>query len=609
MTKTAAKTKTSTPPAESVGELITTSQLFPSPTNPRKRFPEASINELAASIKEQGIIEPLIVRETSPDKKVVFGAYEIVCGERRYRAARVAGVDPIPCIVRDLTDDQVLDIQIHENLHREDVHPMDEAYGYKFLQDKLSCSVAELSIRVGKAEKYILNRLKLNTLIDEAQADIEAGHLPLVYALEIAKYAPEAQKLILDQAAYQGESKYVKNNWVQVPIKGKMNEWSSFTTFIKKNILWQLTAAPFDLKATNLRADGLPCVSCPDRSGANASLFDGELVGKKDACLNPTCFRGKAEQHIVITRQRVAHESTVEVDAVPVINLEAYQDSKSAFGKHSFTVVGKKPYKSFYGTVSEKICDKSVTAVNISDGQYGKTYEVCLQRSGCKTHYPGVKAAPAKSGKAAEKEREAELDKKRQRREEIFDMRVSNIVRKQVFRLAAEKFAPEFLISQAGPDRFLVDLLTKLWITSNNGDDSTTIGSVVTPIMQEITDEPKGFQWSTWSAYREDDSQSDAGKAIATLSETNQKLLLFLLVHGNKGNTYCDSWRSQKEVKELATFYDINYQLLDAKARLQVAEEKAKKHVESFKLYLAAVETGQDGMIPRVWSVNWRPKD
>ncbi|MEP6789329.1 MAG: ParB/RepB/Spo0J family partition protein, partial [Acidobacteriota bacterium] len=95
-------------------KLIAVEELQTSPTNPRRRINEQTIQSLAESIRTQGVLEPLIVRKA--DEK-----YEIVCGERRYRAAKVATISELPCLVRDLTDEQVLDIQIHENLHREDV--------------------------------------------------------------------------------------------------------------------------------------------------------------------------------------------------------------------------------------------------------------------------------------------------------------------------------------------------------------------------------------------------------------------------------------------------------------------------------------------------------
>ncbi len=213
------------------------------------------------------------------------------------------------------------------------------------------------------------------------------------------------------------------------------------------------------------------------------------------------------------------------------------------------------------------------------------------------------------SAPKSEKDREVELDLKRQRREELFDCRVSDIVRKRVFRLAAEKFAGEFLMSQEGPDTFLAELLTKLWLTSNNDIDANTRGQIVQTMLRDILDDPKLLS-DTWRSYKQSDTATDAYSSIVALSDKHQKLMLFLLVHGNKGNTYSDAWRSQIEVKALAEYYGIDYRLIDAQVRVQVAEEKAKKHLEEFKRYLNIVEAGgEKALIPRPFSSNWKPKD
>src|SRR6266571_7463538 len=110
-----------------VVSLIKMALLLPSPTNPRKTFDDASLKELAESLKQQGMLSPMLVRPVK-DK------FEIVCGERRYRAAKLATFREAPCYVRkDLTDEQVVEMQITENLHREDVHPIEEMESYQLL--------------------------------------------------------------------------------------------------------------------------------------------------------------------------------------------------------------------------------------------------------------------------------------------------------------------------------------------------------------------------------------------------------------------------------------------------------------------------------------------
>ena len=251
MAEIAPSTKGSVPTASSDYRLVPIGELRPSLTNHRRRINDETIASLADSIKTQGILEPLIIRQLG-DK------FEIVCGERRYRAANLGGVEYVPCLVRELSDDQVLDIQIHENLHREDVHPMDEAFGYKLLQARLGCGTKELALRVGKPEGYVLNRLKLHSLISEAQQDVDDEYLPLRYALELAKYSEETQNLIYAEV-YESETQMHDKRWVHVPIKGETVSMSWLLEWINTNVHRVLSKAPFNTKAANLRPDGLAC--------------------------------------------------------------------------------------------------------------------------------------------------------------------------------------------------------------------------------------------------------------------------------------------------------------------------------------------------------------
>lgn len=581
---------------QAIGEYIDISRLEPSPTNPRKKFYEASLGELAASIRGKGVLEPLIVR-----RKPEGESFEIVCGERRYRASTIAELVQVPCIVRDLDDSEVLDIQIHENLHREDVHPMDEAFGYQKLKDHLKCDNAELALRVGKSEKFVAQRLKLNDLIEDAQKDIEDGHLPLAYALEIAKFAPDVQKIILGEA-YQKDSKWISGKMVYSPIKTQLASWASFIQFIREKVLVLLSAAPFSTKATNLRPDGLACVACPQRTGANAGLFEPDEVDKKDSCLNPTCFTGKKQQHLVQIRQRLANEASVMENEVPLVNLSSYWESDGVPGYTNFTLIGKKPFKSYGGQVSDKSCDKAVTAVNIDTGQFAKPYTIC-QRKACKVH--GSSSSSSSGGTSvaemSPKEREADLRKKRERREELFDIAVGEIVRRRVFRQATEKFAKAF-DTVGALDGFLPLVIAKMW-TNTSGNDGTTQEKIVIPILSEILGEKK----SNLSFGYE---QREVAKKIAELSQTTQNHLLFLLANGNTGAMYWESYTSQTPVRELAHQYEVDHRLIDAEARLQVAEEKAKKHLPAFKLYLDAVRSGDEkAKIPRPYAETYRPKD
>ena len=139
---------------------IPVTALVESASNPRKRFDETSLNELAASLKTQGVLAPLLVREAEENK------YEVIAGARRLRAAKLAELPSIPVRVVKLTDAEAIEAQCVENLQREDIHPMEEALGFKSLLELgQPYTVAHVAARAGKSEAYVYGRLKLTDLI------------------------------------------------------------------------------------------------------------------------------------------------------------------------------------------------------------------------------------------------------------------------------------------------------------------------------------------------------------------------------------------------------------------------------------------------------------
>lgn len=571
-------------------KLIPWKDLQVSPTNPRRRINEQTIESLAGSIRTQGVLEPLIVRQAG--KK-----YEIVCGERRYRAAQIAVVTELPCLVRALSDEQVLDIQIHENLHREDVHPMDEAYGYLFLKEKLNCDVKELALRVGKSEGYVFNRLKLNSLIEEAQKDVDDEHLPLVFALEIAKYTPEIQQLIYGEV-YKKESKYQGDDYIYVPIKGQTVLWRSFIEWINTNIHHLLSKAPFNAKATNLRTDGLACVNCPERTGAAVSLFEPNQIGKKDACLNPACYRQKVENHVQIRRRELAELSHVEPSEVPIVRSWCYTDGGDYLGSESATVISGAKRGG-----SAKNCKNAVNGIDIEADNYGQTVRVCLKTSQCKVHWPESKASSTPNsdkGKSAEDKTAERLEAHRARREEIWNAKVAEAVRVRVFKQAAEKFEKKFRITDVGTD-FLPQLIARFWSMTASGD-SNNLHRVVTYVAAE---------WAGKSENHDGIHMPDRRTAIEQLKKLERGVqfrILFLLVYCHEGTIgYSNSYTSQSGVRELAAGFEVDYALIDAEVRLELC---AKTHKETHEVYLDGVRgKSKDAKVPQLFSEKWKSRD
>ncbi len=178
--------------------LVPISSVRPNVRQPRKTISQDSLEELAASIRSQGIIQPLIVRETGTP-----GSYEIIAGERRWRAARIAGLAEVPAIVIEADDRKMTELSLIENLQREDLDPIEEAEGYKTLMDNYHLTQEEAAERVGKSRSAVANSLRLLGLCPEVRqmlqnGDLSGGHaralLPLKADLQL-----DAANLIVKQ--------------------------------------------------------------------------------------------------------------------------------------------------------------------------------------------------------------------------------------------------------------------------------------------------------------------------------------------------------------------------------------------------------------------------
>ncbi|CAM2849574.1 MULTISPECIES: ParB/RepB/Spo0J family partition protein [Dellaglioa] len=148
-------------------------EIRPNPYQPRKTFNEDALKELAASIKKSGVFQPIIVRES------VIKGYEIIAGERRFRASKLAGVADVPAIVRTMTEESMMEVAILENLQREELSPLEEAEAYNTLMEKLNLTQSQVSERLGKSRPYIANYLRLLGLPHAVKELIQADQLSM----------------------------------------------------------------------------------------------------------------------------------------------------------------------------------------------------------------------------------------------------------------------------------------------------------------------------------------------------------------------------------------------------------------------------------------------
>ncbi|MFK7878842.1 ParB/RepB/Spo0J family partition protein [Roseobacter sp.] len=166
---------TSTGPS-AAERLVPIEQISPNPDQPRKRFEEGHLADLAASIREKGVIQPLIVRALKGQE------YQIVAGERRWRAAQIAKLHELPVVVREFTDVEVLEVAIIENIQRADLNPIEEAVGYRQLMDRFGHTQEKMAEALGKSRSHIANLLRLLNLPDEVLEMVRGGGLSAGHA-------------------------------------------------------------------------------------------------------------------------------------------------------------------------------------------------------------------------------------------------------------------------------------------------------------------------------------------------------------------------------------------------------------------------------------------
>ncbi len=345
-------------------------ELRESPTNPRQHFEENALRELAESIKTQGVLSPILVRslpENFPEH------FEIVTGARRFRAAQLAGLDTVPVRIVSLPDNEALEVQVVENLQRSEIHPLDEARGFRALLqlDGAGYDIHKISVKIGKTPNYVATRLKLTELVPEvAEAFLKDG-LAIGHALLIAKLPEGMQKEALSQAyaSAWGDGKHER---VLRPI-------ASLQAWIEQHVFLQLDKVPFSKDDATLVPEAGSCLDCPKRTGFNKLLFPDT---QRDSCTDPCCFNKKLDQHVA--RQ---------IEAAPRL-----MQISTAWGKpQSETVLGRGRWvpitlgserKNGKQVRPENVhCKSAVKAIVVDGVEKGQTVRVCAD-SKCSTHFP-----------------------------------------------------------------------------------------------------------------------------------------------------------------------------------------------------------------------------
>src|ERR1022692_3421958 len=365
--------------------------LVESATNPRKRFDEKNLEELAASMRTQGILAPLLVRELEESK------YEVVAGARRLRAAKLAELETVPVRVVKLTDAESIEAQVVENLQREDIHPLEESLGFKSLLQlgEPTYTIASIAARAGKSEAYVHGRIKLADLIPPVAEAFLKDTIAIGHALLIAKL-PDSQQQEAFNAAFRGMWTSDGNTQVLIPVR-------ELAAWIESNILLQLASAPFDKQDETLVPAAGSCSNCPKRTGFNKLLLADV---RKDSCTDPQCFRAKIDAHV---------SKTLETKPQLVQISSAWSTREGApLGKNRYMELEIKKAKT-NGTGSkvapqQKPCQKMTEAVVMDGGRRGELVKVCADPS-CRVHHPDTPSPEQVAKERAEERKRIEKEK------------------------------------------------------------------------------------------------------------------------------------------------------------------------------------------------------
>ena len=399
-----------TRPLESVTDyfIIPLDRIEPSKTNPRKNFQGPEFDELVGSIKALGVIVPIVVRvphiqphKTPPGEL----AYEIVVGERRYRAAAKVGLQVIPAIVRRLSDEQALELQLVENLQREDITALEEAQGYVQLIDAMAKEqakrprpelVAEVARKVGKSTRYVYQRMALIKLDPEVKKAVATGIIPVSHADEIARLQPAEQKKALDFCL--NEPKHYSSGTTK---REALPSFRELKKHLHEDVLIDLTKAPFSLTDEKLLPAAGACSMCPKRAG-NMPSFKGTGT-KDDTCADPTCY---GQKNLALLHVNVAAIAKREGQEPVSISVEYGPRS----GKKQPGVLYADGYRdhgyrgsplSKYGEVRKGDCPDTKLGVFVDGDDMGKGRWICTGKT-CKFHEPpSVASSGGMNGAAA----------------------------------------------------------------------------------------------------------------------------------------------------------------------------------------------------------------
>jgi len=371
--------------AKPTDEILPLGAITPSTTHiqelRRARFDKKLMQDLADSIKQVGVLQPIVVRPAGLADK-----YELVAGERRWLAAKLAGLTEIRASVCILSADQVLEIQLIENLQREGLHELEEAEGYEELMKLKKINADVVADMIGKSRSYVYARTKLLALCPEARKAFYAGELDSSTALEIARIPPHELQL---RAMKDLE------DWRR---DGEVTNFREAKAHIREHYMIRLKKAPFDRNDAQLLPAAGSCAACPKRSGNQSDLL-GELKDA-DVCTDPKCFDQKRQAHFAGARKAQEAKGKKVIYGDQAKKLLPHWEDGDDYMTHGA------PYRklndqTWAGSTQKKVADvvgKDYNSLLIQHPATGRFVEVATQDAIDKATRGGAKGGSSGSG-------------------------------------------------------------------------------------------------------------------------------------------------------------------------------------------------------------------
>ncbi len=381
-------------------EDIAIDAIAPSPLNYRRTFDESALRELGESIAANGLIQPIRVRPVLEGEEDGV-RYEVVVGERRWRAHKLVELPTIRAEVVEMTDDQVLEVQLIENLQRANPHPIEEAEAYARLRER-GLTLAQIASKVGLSIPTVHQRLKLCGLIDPAREDFDAGWLDLGAIMAMAPLEAHVQTELL---ATLRDRHYRRQGWKEEDREkpeAAINA-AAVQRVISDQFLRVIASAPFDVADEDLVASAPACAACPKRTGEQEGLFE---AGDEDQCTDGDCWRSKLIAHF--KRLKKSGEKCLTKAQAETAFHRRWESERVASDEHEY-VGGQRV------TVTELIDDEEPLVY----GQDARTGEIrtFVAKAAVQRAVRARTRTPASSDekKRKEQERLAKLETKRQR--------------------------------------------------------------------------------------------------------------------------------------------------------------------------------------------------